>query len=26
MRNICQVIANRLRATRLQMVSLFLAH
>ena len=26
MRRICQVIANRLRATRLQMVSLFLAN
>ena len=26
MQNICNVIANRLRATRLQMVSLFLAH
>jgi CRP/FNR family cyclic AMP-dependent transcriptional regulator len=26
MRRICQVIANRLRATRLQMVSLFLSH
>jgi len=26
MRKVCQVIAHRLRATRLQMVSLFLAH
>jgi CRP/FNR family cyclic AMP-dependent transcriptional regulator len=26
MRRVCQVIANRLRATRLQMVSLFMAH
>jgi CRP-like cAMP-binding protein len=26
MRRVCQVIADRLRATRLQMVSLFLAH
>jgi CRP/FNR family cyclic AMP-dependent transcriptional regulator len=26
MRRVCQVIANRLRSTRLQMVSLFVAH